>query len=83
MVHVEHAGHSVETETIKLVLFHPKTQVTQKEAQNLMVTIIEQPAVPLLMTALTTFMEIQVIRAIEHIESIQDILGSMAMHHIK
>lgn len=83
MVEVEHAGDSIEAESIKLVLLYPEAKVTQKEPQHLMAAVVEQPAIPLVVATFTTFMEVEVIRAIEHVDSIQHILRRMAVHHVK
>lgn len=83
MVGVEHTGDTVETESIKLVLLHPETKIAQEEPEHFMVSIVEQTTIPLVVTALTTLMEVQVISAIELIDTIRNILRSMAVHHIK
>ena len=46
VVDIEHAGDAVEAETVKMVLFHPKAEVTEQEPQNLVAPVVEQPAVP-------------------------------------
>ena len=48
-----------------------------------MVPIIEEAAIPLLMPTLGTFMEVQMVRSVEHVESIQSVFGSVAMDNIK
>lgn len=82
-MYVEHAGHSVETEAIELVLLHPEAQVTQEEAQDFVASVVEQSTIPLLVSAFATFMEVQVIGAIEHVEPIKNVLRSMAMDHVQ
>ena len=83
MVTVEHAGDTVEAEAIKLVLLHPESKVTQEEAQHFMAAIVEQPTVPQLMATLDTLMEIEVVGPIEHVNSIQHVLRSMAVHDVQ
>ena len=83
MVRIEHTGHTVEAVSIEFILFHPEAQITQKETQHLVASIIEQTAVPELMTALRTAMEVEVICSIKLIESINDVLGRMAVNHIE
>lgn len=48
-----------------------------------MVTIIEKTAIPLVVVAFATAMEILVISSIKIIEAIEDIFGRMAMHDVK
>jgi hypothetical protein len=83
MVDVEHTGNSVKPESIKLVLLHPETKVAQEEPQHFMVSIVEQTTIPLVVSTLTTLVEVKVISAIELIDTIRNILRSMAVHNIK
>lgn len=73
MVYIKHTCDSVETEAIEAVFFHPETKVAQKEAQDLVVAVVEQPTVPQVMSALSSFMEIKVVCSIKHVQSIIDI----------
>ena len=83
MVRVEHAGNTIETVSIEPVLFHPEAEVTQQETQDLVVTVVEQTAVPQLVTALGTLMEVEVISAIKLVDPIDNILGRMAVNNVK
>lgn len=83
MVDVKHAGDSVKSESIKLILIHPETQVAQQEPHHLMVAIVEESAVPLIMATLTTAVEVLVIGAIKLVETIEHVLGCMAVDDIK
>lgn len=74
MVSVQHAGDTVETETVELVLLHPETQITEEEAQDLVMSVIEQSAVPKLVTSLCALVEVEVIAAVEHVQAIEDVL---------
>lgn len=80
---VQHTRHAIESETIKLVLVHPESQVAEQESHDFMMTIVEEPAVPLIMTSPTTCVEILVVRPIELIQSIEDVLGSMTVDDIQ
>lgn len=40
-MNVEHAGYAVEPKPIEPVLFHPKVQVTEKEPEHFVVSIIK------------------------------------------
>lgn len=65
MVDVHHASHSVKPEAVKLVLFHPEPEVAHEEAENFVVAIVEETAVPELVTALCTLMEVLVVAAVK------------------
>lgn len=41
VVGVNHARDAVEAETIELILFHPKSEITQQKPENLMVPVVE------------------------------------------
>lgn len=71
---VEHTGNTIETETIELILIHPESKVAQQKSENLMVSIVEQPAVPLVMATLAATMEVLVISTVKLVETIQDVL---------
>lgn len=83
MVDIEHARDAVETESVKLVLVHPKAQVAQQESHNFMVPVVEQSAVPQFMPAFTTTVEILVVSAVKLVQAIEDVLRRMAMDNIE
>ena len=83
MVLVQHAGHTIEAEAIELILLHPESQVAEQEAQYLMVTVVEQSAVPKLVGTLWSAMEVLMIRPIELVESIQYVLGGVTVDDVK
>ena len=83
MVSVQHAGDTIESETIEVVFLHPETQVAEQEAQNLVVAVVEQSAVPQLMSSLGALMEVQVVAAVEHVQTIEHVLGCVAVHHVQ
>jgi hypothetical protein len=74
MVCIEHASDTVKPESIKLVLVHPETQVTQKEPQDFVMPIVEQATIPQLMSTLSTLVEIEMVRSIEHVQTIEHVL---------
>ena len=80
---IEHACYTIEAESVELIFIHPETQVAEKEAEHFMVPVVKKPTVPQLMAALASLMEVLVIRAIKLVQAIEDILGSMAMDHVK
>jgi len=74
VMNVEHTGNTIETETIELVLVHPESKVAQQKPENLVVSIVEQSAVPLIMATLAATMEVLVISTVKFVETIQDVL---------
>lgn len=80
---VQHTCHAIKSETIKLVLIHPESQVAEQESHDFMMAVVEEPAVPLIMASPTTCMEILMVRPIKLIQSIEDILGSMTVDDIQ
>ena len=83
VVLIEHARHAIEPESIKTVLVHPEPQVAQQEPQDLMVAVVEEPAVPELMLAFGALVEVLMISTVELIQTIKHVLGRMAVHDIK
>lgn len=83
VMHVEHAGHAVEAEPVKAILFHPEAEITEQEAQHLVVTVVEETAIPELVTAFAALVEVQMVGAIEHVQSVKDILGCVAVDDVE
>lgn len=82
MVGVQHASDTVKAEAVELVLVHPETQVAQQEAKNFMTTIIEQSAVPKLVSPSGALVEILRIATVELIQTIQHVLRGMAVNDV-
>jgi hypothetical protein len=80
---VHHAGDAIESETVELILFHPEAQVAEQEAQNFVVTIIEESAIPKLMSALGTFVKVLMVTAIKVVEAVEYVLRSVTVHYIQ
>lgn len=83
MVSVEHARHTVEPEAVKVVLVHPESEVAQQEAHDFMMTIVEQSAVPELMSSLWALVEVLMVSSIKLIQTIEHVLGSMTVNNIQ
>ena len=83
MVVVHHAGHAVEPEAVELVLLHPVTEVAQQESKNLVMPVVEESTIPELVPTTTTFMEVLVVRAIEEVEPIENVLAGMRVHNVE
>ena len=45
MVLVHHTSHAIESEPVKLIFVHVKSQVGEQESQDFVVTIVEQTSV--------------------------------------
>lgn len=69
MVLVHHARHTVEPEAIKVILVHPKAKVGQEETLDFRMTIVEETRVPKIVPAAATFVEVQVVGPVEHVQS--------------
>jgi hypothetical protein len=80
---IKHAGHTIETETIELILIHPETKIAQKESQHFVVTIVEQPAIPKLVAAPYTLMEVKVVAAVELVQAVKHVLRCMTMNNVQ
>lgn len=98
MVLVHHTGHPIKPEAIEHVDIHVEAEVRQEEAQHFVVAVIEEPRVPQLMSAFSTFMEIEMIGAVEHVDAmaisggpnvhdnvspVNNILAGMRVHNIE
>ncbi len=46
MVDVHHTRDAIKTETVELILVHPKPQVAQEKTQDLMRAVVEQATIP-------------------------------------
>lgn len=83
MVGVQHAGDSVESETIEVVLLHPEAQVAEQEAQDFVMTVVEQPAVPQLVSSLGTLVEVEMVAAVKHVETVKHVLRCVTVYHVQ
>jgi len=83
VVNVHHTCDTVESEAIELIFIHPKPEVGEEESKDLMMAVVEEATVPELMTALGALVEVAVIGAVEHIQSIENVLACMGMDDVK
>jgi pentose-5-phosphate-3-epimerase len=83
VVDVEHASDTIKAEAIELVLIHPESQIAQEKPQDFVVAVVEEAAIPQIMLSPSTPMEVLVIRTVELVQAIQNILGSMAVNNIE
>lgn len=82
-VRVQHACDTIKAEAIEAKLVDPVAAIGQKESQHFPVAVIEDTRIPLGMTALFAAVEVQVVRAVEHVEPVKDVFGRMAVHNIQ
>ena len=80
---VKHAGYTVETETIELIFFHPESKIAEEEAENLMVAVVEQPAVPQLVSTPSSAVEVKMIRVVKHVQAVKNVLRSMTVDDVE
>lgn len=94
---VHHAGHSVKSEAIELVLVHPEAEIRQEEALNFMISVIEESRIPKFVAPPRSLMEVQMVRTIKLVETgrsaldpgylshlpIQDIFASMGVDYVQ
>lgn len=66
-----------------MILVHPETQVAEQEAHDFVVTVVEESAVPLVVAALASTVEVLVIGSVELVQTIQYILGSVAVNDVE
>lgn len=83
MVLVHHTCDTIEPEAIELEFVQPEAKVAEQESEDLVVGIVEETTVPKVMTALATLMEVEVISAVELVQTIQDVLAGMGMDDVK
>ena len=83
MVLVHHTRHTVKPESVELKFLHPVTKVAQQKPEDLVRAIVEQPAIPQVMTTFATFMEIEVVGTVELVQTVQDVLARMGVHDIE
>ena len=67
---IEHRGHTVETETIELILLHPELAVRQQEVKHLILTIVEAERIPCRMLTTLVVVEILIVGTIETTQSL-------------
>ena len=80
---VQHAGDSIEAETVKLVLVHPEAQVAQEKAEDLVTAVVEESAVPELVSALYALVKVLVIAAVELVQTVKHVLGRVTVDDIQ
>lgn len=80
---VHHARHAIKPESVEMILLNPESQVTEQESKDLMRAIIEETAIPKLVTPPGTFVEVAMIGAIEEVEPIEDVLTRVGVNDVE
>lgn len=80
---VKHTCHTIKSEAIKGVLIHPEPKVAEQEPHDLVMTVVEKPAVPKIMLALAAAMEVLVVSTVKLIQAIKDVLGGVTVDDIE
>src|SRR5258708_3455918 len=83
VVDVHHTCDTVKSEAIKFEFLHIEPKIAEEEAENLVVSIVEQSTVPELVIPFRSTMEVEVIRSVEHIKSVKNVLASVRMDDVK
>ena len=83
MVPIAHAGHPIETKTVKMELFEPILKIGQQEGYGFLFAIVEAAGIPYRMLATLTAMKIKSFRTIEAAQTFFLIGNRMRMYHIQ
>jgi len=83
MMHIHHTCDTIKPKPIKLILLEIKPQIAQQKPQHLMRAVIEESAIPELMSPLAAFMEVQVVRAIELVDPVEDVFACVGVHDVE
>ena len=83
MMVVHHACDAVKTETVKVILLHPEAEVAHEETEDLVVPVIEEAAIPELVSSAGTFMEVEMVSAVEVVEAIENVFASVRMDDVE
>ena len=79
---IEHRGHAIEAEAVKLVLLQPELAVGQQEIQHGILAVIEAQRVPCRVFALAIAVEVQVARAVKAAQALDLVLHRMGVHDV-
>ena len=83
VVVIQHGGHAVKAEPIKVILGHPEGQIGQQEVDHFILAVIKALGTPCRVVTLGAVMEELPCGAVEHIDAFCGILHSMGVHHIQ
>ena len=91
---VHHTSYTIESKTVKLVFIHPKTKVGEQKSEDLVIAVIEETTeiniqliqdlpIPKFVSTSRPFVKVTMVRAVEHIQPIEDIFTCMRMHNVE
>ena len=83
MVVVEHGGHTVKTEAVKVILSHPEFQVAQQEVEHTGLAVVKALGVPGRMIAFGTVVEELPGGTVEHVDALGGVLHRMGVDHVQ
>ena len=83
MMQIKHACDAIKAEAIKVILVHPESEVAQQEPKNLMMSVVEQSAIPELMSSFGALVEVLMIGAVKLIEPIKNVLRCVAVDNVE
>ena len=83
VVMVQHGGHAVKAEAVKMVLRHPEFQVGQQEVDNAGLAVVKALCSPRRMVALGAVVEELPCGAVEHVDALGGIPDGVGMHHVQ
>ena len=82
MIEIDHAGHTVETEAVKMKLLQPELHVGEEKAKHLPFAVIKDLGVPVRVVTALPGVKILMARAIEPVQPLQGIFGSMGVNQV-
>ena len=83
VIQIQHGGHTVKPETVKVILRLPVFQIRQKEVDHFIFSVIKAFRAPSAVLALRSFMEKLAGSAVKFIDALPGILAGMGMYHIQ
>lgn len=75
VVVIHHASHAVEPEAVEVEFLEPIPQVAHEETENLVVSVVEQAAVPEFVPAARALVEVEVVSTVEQVEAVEHVLA--------
>ena len=80
---VEHRSHSIKPEPIEPILLQIPAEVGQQEPQHLPAAVVEEPRVPEGVDPARAAVEEAAVRAVELVEAVQHVLGSVRVNDVE
>ena len=83
MVEIQHGGHAVKAEAVKMVFLQPESQIAQQEMQHFRLAVVEALGAPGRVVASAALVEELIGCAVKQIDALQRIADGVGMHHIQ